>query len=97
MKQSDFSKKVCSAEQEVKVLPDDLAGEAEPRPLLARGDGERLSFPTGLTEAPGRRSCFRGGVADILFTGFLGERDPEELLPEDEAERERLLKLTYFQ
>lgn len=32
----------------------------------------------------------RGGVADILFTAFLGERDLEELLPEDEAERERL-------
>lgn len=72
--------------------PDDLGGEGEPRPLLARGDGERLSFPTGLTEGAGRWTCFRGGVVDILFTSFLGERETEELLPEDEAERDRLLK-----
>lgn len=72
--------------------PDDLGGEGEPRPLLARGDGERLSFPTGLTDGAGRLTCFRGGVLDIPFTGFLGERETEELLPEDEAERDRLLR-----
>lgn len=44
-------------------------------------------------EVSRRWSCIRGGVVDILFTGFLGERETEELLPEDEAERERLLKL----
>jgi len=43
-------------------------------------------------EVSGRWTGFRGGVVDILFTGFLGEREPEELLPEDEAERERLLQ-----
>lgn len=31
---------------------------------------------------------------DILFIAFLGERELEELLPEDEAERERLLQDT---
>lgn len=31
-------------------------------------------------------------MLDILFIAFLGEREPEELLPEDEAERERLLQ-----
>lgn len=31
-------------------------------------------------------------MLDILFIAFLGERDPEELLPEDEADRERLLR-----
>lgn len=31
-------------------------------------------------------------MLDILFIAFLGEREPEELLPEDEAERERLLR-----
>lgn len=76
------------------IIPDDLGGEAEPRPLLPRGDGERLSFPAGLMEVSGWWSCFRGGVLDILFIAFLGEREPEELLPEDEAERERLLQDT---
>lgn len=33
-------------------------------------------------------------MLDILFTAFLGERELEELLPEDEAERERLLQDT---
>ncbi len=33
-------------------------------------------------------------MLDILFIAFLGEREPEELLPEDEAERERLLQDT---
>ena len=33
-------------------------------------------------------------MLDILFTAFLGERELEELLPEDEAERERLLQVT---
>lgn len=33
-------------------------------------------------------------MLDILFIAFLGEREPEELLPEDEAERERLLLRT---
>lgn len=31
-------------------------------------------------------------MLDILFTAFLGDREPEELLPEDEAERVRLLR-----
>lgn len=31
-------------------------------------------------------------MLDILFIAFLGEREPEELLPEDEAERDRLLR-----
>lgn len=31
-------------------------------------------------------------MVDILFIAFLGERELEELLPEDEAERERLLQ-----
>lgn len=31
-------------------------------------------------------------MLDILFIAFLGEREPEELLPDDEAERERLLR-----
>lgn len=35
--------------------------------------------------------CFRGGVLDIRFITFLGEGEPDELLPDDEAERERLL------
>lgn len=78
----------------MKAIPVDLGGEAEHRPLLARGDGDRLSRPAGLIELRGRWICFRGGVVDILFTGFLGEREPEELLPEDEAERERLLENT---
>lgn len=33
-------------------------------------------------------------MLDILFIAFLGEREPDELLPEDEAERERLLQDT---
>lgn len=33
-------------------------------------------------------------MLDILFIAFLGEQEPEELLPEDEAERERLLQDT---
>lgn len=32
-------------------------------------------------------------MLEILFIAFLGEREPEELLPEDEAERERLLRI----
>lgn len=31
-------------------------------------------------------------MLDILFTAFLGDREAEELLPEDEAERVRLLR-----
>lgn len=31
-------------------------------------------------------------MLDSLLTAFLGEPEPEELLPEDEAERERLLR-----
>lgn len=77
-----------------KIIPDDLGGDAEPLPLLARGDGDRLSFPAGLMEVSGWWTCFRGGVLEILFIAFLGEREPEELLPEDEAERERLLQDT---
>lgn len=73
-------------------VPADLEGEGEPRPFLGRGDMERRSFPEGLVEWSGWRGCLRGGVADILFTAFFGERDLEELLPEDEAERERLLE-----
>lgn len=34
----------------IKIIPDDLVGDAEPLPLLARGDGDRLSFPAGLME-----------------------------------------------
>lgn len=33
--------------------PDDLGGEGEPRPLLARGDGDRLFLPVGLMEVSG--------------------------------------------
>ena len=76
------------------ILPDDLGGEAEPRPLLPLGDGERLSFPAGLMDVSRCCSCFRGGVLDILFITFLGEPECAELLPEDEAERERLLQDT---
>lgn len=83
-----------SNEQMMKILPDDLAGDAEPLPRLARGDGDRLSFPAGLMALSGWWICFRGGVLDILFIAFLGEREPEELLPEEEAERERLLQDT---
>lgn len=72
--------------------PDDLDGDVEPRPFLVRGDGDRLSFPDGLMEVSGCRVCLRGGVLDVLFTAFLGEREVEELLPEDETERERLLR-----
>jgi len=73
-------------------MPADLEGEGDPpRPFLARGDPERRSFPAGLPAGSGWRGCLRGGVVDILFAAFLGERDLEELLPEDEAERERLL------
>lgn len=78
----------------IKIIPDDLGGEAEPRPLLALGDGDRLSFPAGLMEVSRGCTCFRGGVPDILFIAFFGEPEPEELLPEDEAERERLLQDT---
>lgn len=31
-------------------------------------------------------------MLDIRFIPFLGEGEPEELLPDDEAERERLLR-----
>ena len=72
-------------------IPAALAGEGEPRPFLARGDTERRSFPGGLPAGSRRRGCLRGGVVDVLFTAFLGEWDLEELLPEVEAERERLL------
>lgn len=34
----------------IKIIPDDLAGDGEPLPLLARGDGDRLSFAAGLME-----------------------------------------------
>lgn len=33
------------------ILPDDLFGDAEARPLRPRGDVERLSFPAGLVDA----------------------------------------------
>lgn len=39
-----------SSEKMIKIIPDDLVGDAEPLPLLARGDGDRLSFPAGLME-----------------------------------------------
>lgn len=35
----------------------------------------------------------RGGEGETLFFAFLGEREPERLLPEEEAERERLLRI----
>ena len=73
------------------IIPAALEGEGEPRPFLARGDAERRSFPGGLPAGSRRRGCLRGGVVDVLFTAFLGEWDLEELLPEVEAERERLL------
>lgn len=75
-----------------KTLPDDLLGDADARPLRPRGDGERLSFPAGLVEASRWYGCFLGGVFDIRFTAFLGEGEPVELLPDVEAERERLLQ-----
>lgn len=31
-------------------------------------------------------------MLDIRFIAFLGDGEPEELLPDDEAERERLLQ-----
>lgn len=76
------------------IEPEDLDGEAEPRAFLARGGlAERRPFPSGLTDVSGWRATgFLGGVTDGLFTAFLGEREGEELLPEDEAERERLLR-----
>lgn len=37
----------------IKIIPDDLVGDGEPLPLLARGDGDRLSFPAGLMEVSG--------------------------------------------
>lgn len=37
----------------LRFRPDDLGGDAEPLPLLARGDGDRLSFPAGLMEVSG--------------------------------------------
>lgn len=73
-----------------KTVPDDLGGVADPLPLLPRGEGDRLSLPEGLTEAS-TWPCLRGGVLDTRFIAFLGEGEPEELLPLDEAERERLL------
>lgn len=39
-----------------------------------------------------RYACFLGGVVDTRFIGFLGDGEPEELLPDDEAEGERLLQ-----
>lgn len=70
------------------LKPNDLGGDTEPRTLLLRGDEDLRSL------LPGRCICFRGGELDILFfIAFLGEREPEELLPDDEAERERLLRI----
>lgn len=74
------------------ILPDDLLGDAEARPLRPRGDGERLSFPAGLVEVSRWYGCFLGGVFDTRFIAFLGEGEPLELLPDVEAERERLLQ-----
>lgn len=74
-----------------KTVPDDLGGDADARPLLPRGEGDRLSLAEGLTEASSWWPCLRGGVFDTRFIAFLGEGEPEELLPLDEAERERLL------
>lgn len=74
------------------ILPDDLLGDAEARPLRPRGDAERLSLPAGLVEASRWYACFLGGVFDTRFIPFLGEGEPVELLPDVEAERERLLQ-----
>lgn len=63
------------------TVPDDLGGDADALPLL----------PEGLIEASRWWPCLRGGVLDTRFIAFLGEGEPEELLPLDEAERERLL------
>lgn len=48
-----FGINVCqeSIKKNLVILPDDLGGDAEARPLLARGEGDRLSLPEGLTEA----------------------------------------------
>lgn len=83
---------IIKAQWKLRIVPDALAGDAEPLPLLARGDGDRLSFTAGLMGMSGWWTCFRGGVLDILFIAFLGERELEELLPEEEADRERLLQ-----
>lgn len=73
-----------TSQQWKKIIPDDLAGDTEPRVLLARGDTDRLSFLAGLMEVSGWWGW-------ILFIAFLGEREPEEPLPEDDADRDRLL------
>lgn len=44
---------VKSNKRNIKIIPDDLVGDAEPLPLLARGDGDRLSFPAGLMAVSG--------------------------------------------
>ena len=67
-------------------VPVDLEGEAEARPFLARGEGKRRASREG---SPWR-GCFLGGVAEGRLTAFLGEG--EELLPEEEGERERRLE-----
>lgn len=48
-----FGVNVCQqgSKKIIITLPDDLGGDAEARPLLARGEGDRLSLPEGLTEA----------------------------------------------
>lgn len=71
------------------LKPDDLGGgEADPRTLLLIGEEDLRSLLVA------RCACFRGGELDILFfIAFLGEREPEELLPDEDAERERLLRI----
>lgn len=89
-----FDAMICKVKDSsliTKSVPDDLGGEADPLPLLARGEGDRLSLPEGLIEASRWWPCLRGGVLDTRFIAFLGEGEPEELLPLDEAERVRLL------
>lgn len=89
----DRDGEICRRSREIYV-PEDLDGEAEDRPFLARGEAERLAFADGLREVSVWRALFLGGVVEVLFTAFLGDREVEELLPEDEAERERLLEAT---
>lgn len=45
----------------------------EPRPLLARGDGDLLSFAAGLMDVSRRWTCFRGGVVEIRLRGGVVE------------------------
>lgn len=44
---------ILSNKKIIKIIPDDLGGDGDPRPLLARGDIDRLSFPAGLMEVSG--------------------------------------------